>query len=107
MDVKNGHKKRRVDEATLAQAFRTMFKDMKSGRTVYLAFSRGSFHILIFTLAMSVIANIVLVDLLIRAPTVVERANTIIFIVQMSLSITGIIAALWLFFKGINIITER
>lgn len=106
METKNG-KIKKFDEMTLAKTFKIMFKDMKSGRTIYLAFSRMNFYVLIYIIAMSVIANIVLVDLLIQAPTVVARSDTFVYIVQLSLSVAAIVSALWLFFKGINIITDK
>lgn len=107
MDTKNRHKTKPLNEVTLVKALRHMFKNMNSGKTVYLAFSRVSFRILIFVMAMSVIANIVLVDLLIHAPTVVEKTNVFIYIPQLILSTTAIIAGLWLFLKGVNIVTDR
>lgn len=99
--------RQQLSEANLASALKTMFKNIKSGKTVYLAFSKRSFHILIFTLAMGVIANLVLVDLLLRAPTVVERPDKFIYAAQLALSITAIGSALWLFLRGVNIVTER
>ena len=104
MEVKKGHK---IDEVTFAKAVRLMFGDMKSGRTVYLSFSRMNFRALIFTMAMGVIANIVLIDLLIRAPTMVEKTTTFFYFIQLSLSSAAIVAGLWLFFKGINLEVDR
>lgn len=98
---------RQLTKVNLANALKTMFKNIKSGETVYLAFSKRSFHILIFTLAMGVIANIVLVDLLLSAPTIVERPNNFVYAAQLALSITAIVSALWLFFRGVNIATEK
>lgn len=105
MDTKN--KTKSLDGITLAKAIKLMFKDMKSGHTVYLAFSRKSFHILIFTIAMSIIANIALVDLLVSAPTVVERTNTVMFVTQTILSVVAIVSGLWLFLKGVNIVIDK
>jgi hypothetical protein len=56
---------------------------------------------------MSVIANVVLVDLLISAPTLVQRASMPVFVVQLILSVSAIIAGLWLFLKGVNIVTDK
>lgn len=98
---------KKIDETTLANAMRLMFKNIQSGKTVYLAFSRNSFHILIFVMGMSVVANIALIDLLMRAPTIVERVNTFLYAAQFILSITAILGGLWLFLKGINIVTEK
>ncbi len=97
----------RTNEATFVNALKTMFKNMEDGNTVYLAFSRTNFYILIFVMGMSVIGNIVLVSLLMSAPTVVEKADTPTFIAQFTLSLSAIIAGLWLFLKGINIVTDR
>lgn len=105
-NVRNGRHKK-IDEFTLESAFRLMLKEMKSGNTVYLAFSKRSFHILVFVIAMSIIANIVLIDLLIRAPTIVEKMNTPIFVIQFLLSTTAIVSGLWLFIRGVNIITDK
>lgn len=106
MTTKNG-KHKKLDESTLESALKLMFKEMKSGRTIYLAFPKRNFHILVFVIAMGIIANIVLVDLLIRAPTVVERVNTPIFVIQFLLSAAAIISGFWLFLRGVNIITDR
>ena len=97
----------KVNEITLAKAMGQMFKDMKSGNTIYLAFSRNSYYVLIFVMAMSVIANIALVNLLMNAPTLVERTDTTIFIVQLTLSASAIVAGFWLFLKGVNIVTDK
>ncbi len=97
----------RANEVTFSNAVRTMFKNMKDGSIVYLAFSRMNFYILIFVMGMSVIGNIVLVSLLVGAPTVVEKADTPTFIAQFTLSLSAIIAGLWLFLKGITIVTDR
>lgn len=104
MEAKKDHK---IDEVTLAKAVKLMFGDMKSGRTVYLSFSRMNFRILIFTMAMDVIANIALIDLLMHAPTIVEKTSTFLYLIQFSLSAAAIVAGLWLFFKGINLEVDR
>ena len=106
METKNGYKTKPID-VTLAKAFMSIFKDMKSGKTVYLAFSKRSFHILVFVLAMSVIANIALVDLLVRTPTVIERSSPPMYVAQLILSVGAIISGIWLFLKGVNIITDK
>lgn len=109
MNKKHGRKngKRIINEMTLVNVFKAMFKDIKSGQTIYLAFSKRNFHILIFTLGMGMIANVVLVDLLIRAPTVIEKSYILVYITQIFLSVAAIISALWLFLKGVNIITDK
>lgn len=104
MANKNGKK---IDDRTFVTAIGSMLKNIKSGQTLYLAFTRRGFYMLIFVIATSIIANLILVDLLITAPTVVERADTPIFTVQMVLSISAIIAGLWLFLKGVNIVTDK
>ena len=97
----------KVNEVTLAKAMGQMFKDMKSGNTIYLAFSKKSFYILVFVMAMSVIANVALVNLLINAPTLVQKTDTVTFIVQLTLSASAIVAGFWLFLKGVNIVTDK
>lgn len=97
----------KVDEVTFAKSIRLMFKNIESGKTLYLAFTKRNFHALIFVMAMSVIANLVLVDLLMSAPTVVQRTSTPMFVAQLILSISAIIAGFWLFLKGVNIITDK
>jgi uncharacterized membrane protein len=97
----------KTDEMTLANAMRSMFKNMKSGNTIYLAFSRRNFYMLVFVMGMSVIANIVLVDLLLVAPTMVQRADTPIFVAQFILSSFAIVAGFFLFLKGVNIVTDK
>jgi lysylphosphatidylglycerol synthetase-like protein (DUF2156 family) len=103
----NPKKATKTDETTLANAMRFMFKNMKSGDTIYLAFSRRNFYVLIFVMGMSVIANAVLVDLLVSAPTIVQKADTPISVAQLILSLLAIVAGFWLFLKGILIVTER
>lgn len=98
---------KRVDDRTFITAMRKMFKEIKSGQTLYLAFTRRNFYMLIFVMAMSIIANVILVDLLISAPTLVQRADPPVFTVQFILSLSAIIAGLWLFLKGVNIVTEK
>ena len=106
METKNG-KHKKMNESTLANAFRVMLKEMNNDKMTYLAFSKRNFHILVFVLAMGVIANVALVDLLIRAPTVVQKTNTLVFAVQFLLSTMAIVSGLWLFLRGINIITDK
>lgn len=109
MNHKNGKngKPKKLDEVTLAKAFRLMFKNMESGKTIYLAFSKGGFRALVFVVGMSIIANIALIDLLIRSPTVVQKTDTPIFVIQFLLSASAIVSGLWLFLKGVNIITDE
>jgi hypothetical protein len=97
----------RVDEVTFAKAIKLMFKNIKSGKTLYLAFTKRGFHTLVFAVGMSVVANVVLVDLLISAPTLVQRASLPVFVVQLILSVSAIISGLWLFLKGVNIVTDK
>ncbi len=97
--------KKEINGVTLVKAIGLMFKDMKSGKSVYLVFSKNSFRMLIFTMAMSIIANFVLVDLLISAPITIQRVFPI-SIIQFIISICAMISGLWLFLKGINIATD-
>ncbi len=104
MGIKMANK---VDDRTFITAITSMFKNIKSGKNLYLAFTRRGFYILIFVMATSIIANLVLVDLLISAPVLVQRSETPIFVAQLILSISAIIAGSWLFLKGVNIVTEK
>lgn len=106
METKNG-KHKKANNITFENAFKSMIKEMHSGKTIYLAFSKRNFHVLVFVLAMSIIANIVLIDLLVRAPTIVEKTNIPIFMIQFLLSATAIVSGLWLFLRGVNIITDK
>jgi len=99
--------KHKLNEVTFENAFKAMIKEMKGGKTIYLAFSKRSFHVLVFVLAMSIIANIVLVDLLLRAPTMVQRMDTPIFVIQFLVSTSAIVSGFWLFLRGVNIITDK
>lgn len=97
----------KTNEVTLANAINFMFKNMKSGDIMYLAFSRKHFYALVFVMGMSVIANAVLISLLVGAPTMVERADTPVFITQLALSLSAIVSGFWLFLQGITIVTDR
>ena len=97
----------KVNEVTFAKAIRLMFKDINSGKNIYLAFTKRGFHALVFVMGMSVIANLVLIDLLISAPTMVQRTETPIFATQLVLSVSAVIGGLWLFLKGVNIVTDK
>jgi hypothetical protein len=106
METKKANKFKKSSEISLARAVKLMLMKFGERDTIYLAFSRRNFYILIFVLALGTIANIVLVDLLLHAPVLVEKANIFIYIIQLALSITSIIAGLWLFFKGISIVVD-
>jgi hypothetical protein len=103
----NPKKTTKTNEITLANAMKSMFKNMKSGETIYMAFSRRNFYALIFVMGMSVIANAALVSLLVSAPTIVQRVDTLISATQLLLSLLAIFAGFWLFLKGIFIVTEK
>lgn len=107
MERKSENKVKPLNDVTLAKAFTTMFKEMKSGSTVYLAFSKRSFHILVFTLAIGTAANIALIDILLQGTGFIHRANSIIVTFQLILSGISIIAGVWLFFKGVNIVADK
>lgn len=96
-----------VDEVSLARAMKTMFKLLENKDEIYLAFSKTNFKILIYTLAVGTIANIALIDILRRTPTLIAETNIVLYAFQLIISGTGVITGLWLFFKGINIVTER
>lgn len=99
-------KKQKIDEVSLARSVRLMFRAFEDRKIIYLAISKRNFQVLVFTLAVGIMANIALVDLLLRAPTMVVRTNIFIYITQLAISIISIAAGLWLFFKGINIIFD-
>lgn len=106
MEPKKAGKFKKSNEVNLAYAMKLMLNKLGDRNTIYLAFSRRNFYILIFVLALGTIANIVLVDLLLQAPIMVERANIFIYLIQFALSATSIFAGLWLFFKGISIVVD-
>lgn len=100
-------KENRIDNTTLFRAIKMMFKNIKSGKTVYLAFSKRSFHLLIFALVIGTATNIALIDILLHGTGFITRANPIIVTFQLILSGISIIAGIWLFFKGINIVVDK
>jgi hypothetical protein len=97
----------KTNEVNFANAMKFMFKNMNSGDTMYLAFSRRHFYVLVFVMGMSVIANAVLVSLLVGAPTIVQRTDTLTFVTQFILSSSAIVAGFWLFLQGVNIVTNN
>ena len=99
-------KENKIDNTTLFKAMKTMFKNMKSGKTVYLAFSKRNFHFLIFVLVIGTAANIALIYILLQGSGFIIRANPIIVTFQLILSVISIIAGIWLFFKGVNIVVD-
>lgn len=105
MDTKNV-KSKSIGEINVIKAMTMMFKDIKSGRTVYLAFSKRGFHLLIFALAIGTAANIALMDILLQGTGFITKAHPVIVVLQLILSGTSVLAGVWLFFKGINIIVE-
>lgn len=104
---KETKKENKIDGTTLAKAIRLMFKNMKSGKTVYLAFSKKGFHFLIFALTIGTAANITLMYILLQGTGFITRANPIIVTFQLILSLISVIAGIWLFFKGINIVVDK
>jgi hypothetical protein len=106
MEPKKASKIKKSNEVSLAHAMKLMLEKLGERDTIYLAFSRRNFYLLIFVLALGTIANIVLVDLLLRAPVLVERTSIFIYSIQLALSATAIIVGLWLFLKGINIVVD-
>lgn len=104
---KETKKENKIDNTTLFKAMRTMFKNIKSGKTVYLAFSKNGFHLLIFALVIGTAANIALMYILLQGSGFIIKANSIIVTFQFILSGISIIAGIWLFFKGINIVVDK
>jgi len=101
MDTK--YKNRQLDKISVAKAIKLMFKDMESGKTTYLAFSKNSFYLFIYVLAIGTAANIALIDILTNGTGFIERANNMVVLIQVILSGISIISGVWLFFKGINV----
>jgi hypothetical protein len=97
----------KTNEVNFADAMKFMFKNMNSGDTMYLAFSRRHFYMLVFVMGMSVIANSVLISLLVGAPTIVQRTDTLTFVTQFVLSLSAVVAGGWLFLQGVNIVTNK
>lgn len=101
-----------MNERTFARTLSVMFRNIKSGSNIYIVFSKKSFHILIFTLAMSIIANTVLIYLMLNYPAITGGIFTggirsiIIFACQLILSVAAVISGIWLVFKGIDIVTD-
>lgn len=106
MGQKNVSKTNRANGTTLARAIELMFRNVKSGNTIYISFSKKTFHFLIFTLAMAIIANIILAYIILKSPIFVGGIYTIIYTVLLILSIATIFSGTWLVFKGIDIITD-
>ena len=107
-DIKMGYKKgNKIGETTFVNSMRMLFSNIESGKMMYLAFSKKSFYLLIFTMAMSVIANIVLINLLVNAPVTVGKTDSLTYIVQFVLSTSAVVCGFWLFLKGINIVTDK
>lgn len=105
-----GKKDKKINEnagKTMIDTFRLMFKNMKSGNVIYLAFSKKSFHILIFTIAIGTAANVALIDILLQGTGFVTRANTMIVTFQLILSGLSVISGIWLFLKGVTVITDN
>lgn len=105
METKSG-KTRKLNERTFDKALSAMFKNIKSGNLIYIVFSKRSFHILIFTLSMSIIANIIIAYLIVNSLPLTMGIGALTNIVMLILSFTTIISGLWLVFKGIDIVTD-
>lgn len=99
-------KSKSIGEINIAKAVTMMFKDIESGRTIYLAFSKRGFHLLIFALAIGTAANIALIDILLQGTGFITMAHPAIVTLQLILSGASVITGVWLFFKGINMIVE-
>lgn len=106
MISKNANKAKKLNGTTLASAIETMLRNVKSGNIIHVTFSKKTFRLLIFTLAMAIIANIILAYLILKSPIFVGGIYTIIYIIILILSIATIFSGVWLVFKGIDIITD-
>ena len=95
---------KKLNERSFNRALSSMLKNIKSGNLIYIVFSKNSFRMLVFTLAMSIIANLILVYLLINS--LIMGGIGVIYTVMLVLSIIAIISGLWLVFKGIDIVTD-
>lgn len=107
MTSKNANKAKKLNGTTLAKSIELMFRNVKSGNTIYISFSKKTFHFLIFTLAMAIIANIIIAYLILKSPIFVGGIYTIIYTIVLILSVTTIFSGTWLVFKGIDIITDN
>lgn len=97
-------KRNRLD---LAHTIELMFRNVKSGDKIYIAFSKKTFRFLVYTLGMSIIANIIIVYLIVNySPILIGGIYTLIYIALLILFVMAILSGLWLVFKGIDIVTE-
>ena len=106
MASKNVNKAKKLNGTTLASAIEMMLRNVKSGNIIHVTFSKKTFHLLIFTLAMAIMANVILAYLILKSPIFVGGIYTIIYAVLLILSIATKFSGMWLVFKGIDIITD-
>lgn len=97
---------RDINQSILAKAITFMHTNITNGKTIYLAFSKWNFNILIFTLAIGTAANVALIYILINGTGYIYGGNAAIVTFQLIFSGLSILSGVWLFFKGINIIAE-
>lgn len=84
----------------------TIFKNIKSGDMIYIAFSKKSFYALLFTIGMAIIANIILSYILVSYPIWTRGSDMFMYLILLVLCVVTIFSGLWLIFKGIDIVTD-
>lgn len=107
MTSKNTSKTKKLNGVTLTKAIELMSRNIKSGNTIYIAFPKKTFQLLIFTLTMSIVANAIIAYLIIEFQTFVSGIYTFVYIILFILSITTVLSGLYIVFKGIDIITDE
>lgn len=102
-------KSKRVDIVTFSRAVSLMLKDIEKGKILYFVLSKKTFYMLIFALAMDIIASALLINLFVGAyfqgGVIIEKPGNIMFLIQLSIFCITTISALWLLFRS-NIIAE-
>ena len=112
--VKNVHKNRfgirdNKNKTDLIHTIELMLRNIKSGEHIYIYFSKKTFYMLIFTLAMSMISSSILIYLILLRSSILIGGigiGTFISIVLLALCVITVISGLWLVFKGIDIVTD-
>lgn len=100
----------KINNVGLSRMIEAMFKNIKSGDTLYISFSKKSFRILVFTMSMGVIANIILVYIIIKlfaSYPILRGQDVFTYAIILILSIVAVLSGLWLVFKGIDIVTDN
>jgi hypothetical protein len=96
----------KTGKVDITRTIELMLKNIKIEGNIYIVFSKKSFRVLVFTLGMSIIANIIIIILIIHSLSFTMNIDTFIYIVMLILSIITVLSGLWLVFKGIDIVTE-